>query len=313
MSGQDGVASNLKARSSLARFGIAALNLIAPGLGLFRISHWKLGTVFFSIPFVLMTSLFLVYHVIIDMTFEIYMSILIILFSSVIIYFFGSIVLTWRLSAQVSASSPWWSRWYGLIAIFGVAYAFTGVVPILHSYYKPYYVPSKAMSPTIDSSDSILVKHWKIGEIRRGDIMIIDHKDAPYIKRVAAIPNDTISMTKGIIFINRREVAQELVELKDDRDSMSESGKVRVLIEQLTGEVRRHRIIDLGISSGDEWPETKLGPDEYFFLGDNRDLSADSRFAADMRGLGIVQRKQITGRVLFRYWRRGVGYQGSKL
>ena len=313
MSAQHDETNNLQARSSRARFGVAALNLIAPGLGLFRISRWKLGTAFFSIPLVLVTSLFLVYNIIIDMTFEIYLSILIIFVSGLIIYFFGSIAMTWRLSAHVSASSPWWSRWYGLVAIFGVAYAFTFIVPILHSYYKPYYIPSKAMSPSIDSSDSILAKHRKIGDIRRGDILIIDQKDAPYIKRVAAIPNDTISMTKGIISINRREVAQELAETRTDPDSMFESGKIRILLEQLPGEVRPHRIIDLGISQGDEWPETKLGSDEYFFLGDNRDMSADSRFTTDQSGLGIVQRKRITGRALFRYWRQGVGYQGSKL
>jgi signal peptidase I len=302
-----------KPRNSLARLGVAALNLIAPGLGLFRISRGKLGTAFFSILFVLVTSLFLIYSTLNEMTFEIYVTILIILISGMVVAFLGSIVMTWRLSAHICEAPQWWSRWYGLIGIFGVAYAFTLIVPMLHSYYKPYFIPSKSMSPIIEVSDNIVVKHFDLGEIRRGDVLIIDNQGNPHLKRAVAIPNDRISMTNGLIFINGRKVAQELIETKTDPDSVSDSGKASILLEQLPGEFRPHRIIDLGVTQGDEWPETKLGPDEYFFLGDNRDMSADSRFTSDQRGLGIVQRERITGRALFRYWRQGVGLQGSKL
>ena len=60
-------------------------------------------------------------------------------------------------------------------------------------------------------------------------------------------------------------------------------------------------------------PELTLGDDEYFLLGDNRDNSLDSRFDPVMGGPGIVKRDRITGRVLFRYWRKGVGLAKGRL
>lgn len=84
---------------------------------------------------------------------------------------------------------------------------------------------------------------------------------------------------------------------------------MQILSEQLPGEIRPHRITDLGVSPADDWQEAKLGPDEYFFLGDNRDKSADSRFTSEVMGLGIVSKERIIGRPLFRYWRAGIGYK----
>ena len=297
-------------RSGIARIGIVALNIFQPGLGLLRVSKWRLALLFWLVSFVALIALYSAYSSIQNMAFTVYFCLLGGVFLIVLLAFLGSIVGTWKNSSTVDGAPKWWSRWYGLIAIAlcGSALTFTLVDPQL-STYRNFYAPAESMAPTIEAGDKFIAKMRDFGNVKRGDILIVKAKDTEYVKRVVALPGDTVSLKDGVIIINDLVVAQAPLEPKPTE--VTDAAKV--FFEQLPGEPQPHTILEEGLSSQDDWPKTKLGPKEYFFLGDNRDNSADSRFGLEMLGLGIVSEDRILGRVIFRYWRKGSGYGEGKI
>jgi signal peptidase I len=89
---------------------------------------------------------------------------------------------------------------------------------------------------------------------------------------VVAIPGDTVEVRAGILYLNGRRVADPHAHFE------------KPLAEREPG------------SQADYMPPLKLGSDQYFMMGDNRDHSYDSRF------WGPITRNAIEGRALFIYW-----------
>ena len=298
-------------RSGIARIGIAALNIFQPGLGLLRLSKWRPAGLFWLLSFAVLLTLFLAFHTIQEMTFTVYYVLLAALTLSIVGVALGSIIVTWRNSATVDPSPKWWSRWYGLVIIYLTGAALTLSAGDLRSYYRNFYAASASMAPTIKPEDKFVAKMRNFGVINRGDILVVKAKDSEYVTRVVALPGDTVLLMNGVIFLNDSIVRQ--TPTKKNLGSTRPADAPIIFSEQLPGEKSSHTIVDEGYSSQDDWPKTKLGPKEYFFLGDNRDNSADSRFGLEMLGLGIVSEDRILGRVIFRYWRKGSGYGEGKI
>ena len=59
---------------------------------------------------------------------------------------------------------------------------------------------------------------------------------------------------------------------------------------------KSYKILDLGQNIGDDTPDFIIGKDEYFFLGDNRDNSLDSRFDRQFGGVGLVPKEYLIGK-----------------
>ena len=125
-------------------------------------------------------------------------------------------------------------------------------------------VTGDSMSPALKPGDLVIYSR-ESGEYSRGDLVVCEVDGIRIIKRVAGIPGDIVKQDEG--------------------------GKVRV------------------INGVNEWKadgqtvtqEIFLNKDEYFLLGDNRDMSVDSRDAR----IGPVQRKRIEGKariVIRRIW-----------
>lgn len=85
-----------------------------------------------------------------------------------------------------------------------------------------------------------------------------------YIKRVIAVPGDTVQINDGAVYVNGEEYIEEI-----DAVRMEDAG------------IAKDKIV--------------LGEDEYFVLGDNRNNSEDSRFA----NIGNVREDYIIGRAWF--------------
>ncbi|MGI6021388.1 MAG: signal peptidase I [Lachnospiraceae bacterium] len=130
-------------------------------------------------------------------------------------------------------------------------------------------VQENSMNPTIHSGDMVLMNRLaaKTGGIKKGSIIVYvsdEDEEACHVKRVIALPGDTIQIKDGLIMINGETYMEDL-ELPS--------------------------IIDPGLAS----EPVKLGPSEYFVLGDNRNSSEDSRYA----DVGNISSDEIKGVVWF--------------
>lgn len=155
------------------------------------------------------------------------------------------------------------------------------VIAFLVRFYlvQPFYVYGSSMEPNYVHGEYILINEivYQFKNPLRGDVVVFKYPLNPsesYIKRIIALPGETIEIKDGGVFIFNKE-APEGVLLKESY--LSESIRTE-------GEIKR-----------------TLGEDEYFVLGDNRLNSSDSRF------WGVLPRKNILGKswLVFRakFWK----------
>ena len=164
---------------------------------------------------------------------------------------------------------------------------------------------------------------------KRGDVVIVTPpgSNEDYIKRVIGLPGDTIEMRGGRLILNGAPVKSEVrppasipidpnMPCGNDPDPMKRDYALMEHVAATTGGamcelpiVREtlpngvtYDTVELGQSQGDNYPATKIPPDHLFLMGDNRDRSADSRFPAGGRDLGLggpVPFENIGGRAEF--------------
>lgn len=181
-------------RSTRARLGVTALNLILPGLGLIRIGHWRTAVLFFPVPlgFGALVTFGLGHWPITG-----YRSAVAALVLAVALLgatYIVPMMLTWRRSSH-RAPLHWWSRWYALIVIAVVVLSLLQrVPPLLQHFYKPFYAPSDSMAPTIGRGDKFVVDMRWHGPAMRGDVVVFHAADSVRVDRIAAIAGDRIAM-----------------------------------------------------------------------------------------------------------------------
>ncbi|MEJ6399290.1 signal peptidase I [Yoonia sp. 208BN28-4] len=148
----------------------------------------------------------------------------------------------------------------------------------------------------------------------RGDIVVFRHPvtGRDFIKRLIGLPGDRIQMKGGVLYIN-----DEAVKLEDGGqfvETMEYQGPQGLLPRCENGAVgqgadciksrqyetlpngTRHAILNIGTQQSDNTGVFTVPEDEFFFMGDNRDNSTDSRVAQTARGVGFVPREDLVGR-----------------
>ncbi len=121
----------------------------------------------------------------------------------------------------------------------------------------------ESMSPTIENNDTIIFSklNYLFTEPKQNDIIIFPYGEkSVYVKRIIGVPGDTINMIDGVLYLN-----EEVYE-----DDFSKTLK----------------------SYGDREYPIILEEDEYYVLGDNREISKDSRYSS----VGNVPREDILGK-----------------
>jgi signal peptidase I len=168
-------------------------------------------------------------------------------------------------------------------------------------------VPSGSMNPTIIEGDRVLVDKHAFGlrvpftlvhltsgtDPQRGDIVVFDSPadGQSLVKRVAAIPGDTIEVDGERVIINGRPASYwrgDPRHLSDLLNATAAQDPV-VLSEKSLGPAHDIMILPAR-SSARVFGPVAVPEGTYFMLGDNRDNSADSRY------IGFVPRRNIVGR-----------------
>jgi signal peptidase I len=138
---------------------------------------------------------------------------------------------------------------------------------------EPFYIPSPSMQPSLRPGDRVLVDkmRFRLDEPRRGDVVVFDKPPNAggsaevknLIKRVIAVPGDEIEARQGLVYRN--------------------------------GEVLAEPYLRPGTVTTDI-PRQQVPPDRYWVMGDNREVSEDSRL------FGPVPSSVLLGRALVRVW-----------
>lgn len=152
------------------------------------------------------------------------------------------------------------------------------------------------------------------GDPERGDVVVFRHpvSGRDYIKRLVGLPGDRIQVIGSVLQIN-----DEPVKLQDDgvfEETYARQGPQRSYprcengpvgeggaclksreIETLPNGVS-HTILNIGTTSQDNTGIYLVPEGHYFFMGDNRDNSSDSRLPQSAGGVGFVPYENLIGR-----------------
>ncbi len=186
------------------------------------------------------------------------------------------------------------------------------LVLVIRSFlFEPFRIPSDSMMPTLYDGDFIFVSKFSYGlrlpvtntlliatgKPQRGDVIVFRLPPNPkinYIKRLVGLPGDTIRVDeRDQLFVNGTLMPQEPgpTYAGPKQDQWNYEG-VPTAFEQL--DTKRHRIMFAkgGVKTG-EWT---VPPGHYFFMGDNRNNSKDSRWQDDPDAPGFVPEANLVGK-----------------
>jgi len=182
--------------------------------------------------------------------------------------------------------------------------------------YEPFHIPSGSMKPTLLIGDYLFVSKFSYGYSKysffyplpglkgrvgngapkRGDIVVFKlprDNSTDYIKRLVGLPGDRIQVQGGILLINDEPVPRQRIEDFDLVGRGGYSRKVQQYIETLPNGVS-YRVLDSDPFGTLDNTDVYVVPDQhYFFMGDNRDHSSDSRV---LNNVGYVPVENLLGR-----------------
>ncbi|MXO72423.1 signal peptidase I [Alteraurantiacibacter buctensis] len=206
--------------------------------------------------------------------------------------------------------------------------------------FTSFNIPSESMMPRLVVGDYLFAAKWPYGYSKRslpldvplipgrifastperGDIVIFEHPvdGTDYIKRVIALPGDTVQVVNGVPVINgvpvRQEKVQDLVIPVRPDDNCA---RARFVEEQADGTYAcrypqyretlpngvTFNVLDFGLEPQDNTQAVVVPEGRLFMMGDNRDNSMDSRFPPVAgQGIGLVPEENVKAQASFMYF-----------
>jgi len=198
-----------------------------------------------------------------------------------------------------------------------IFYALVIAIIIRSLFIQPFYIPSSSMEPGLLVGDRLFVTKYSYGYSKHsfpfsppifkgrlfsnspqiGDVVVFktpSDNRTDYIKRLIGLPGDNIRFIEGDLYLNNNQILKTRVS-KSDIIYCGELINVDTFKEKLpNGKV--HKTVYLKNYSFQN-SDTFIVPDKhYFFLGDNRDCSKDSRY---LTSVGYVHEDNLVGKAQF--------------
>ena len=183
---------------------------------------------------------------------------------------------------------------------------------------QPFYIPSSSMEPNLLVGDRLFVTKYSYGYSKhsfpfspplisgrvfeslpeRGDVVVFktpaDNR-TDYIKRLIGLPGDQIQFIESNLYLNNNEVLKSR-KSKNDIIFCGEKTIDVTTFEEVLPNRKKYISVYLKDYSFENSDIFKVPEDHYFFLGDNRDCSKDSRF---LTSVGYVHKDNLVGKAQF--------------
>lgn len=221
-----------------------------------------------------------------------------------------AVIDSWHTAKHTSASYTLkdYNRWYVyvLLVLMGTGGSTQIAFNIRTTLLEAFRVPAASVYPTIIPNDRILANKlaYKNKDPERGDLIVFlnpEDRRQNYIKRVIAVAGDTVEMKDGQLFINDKQLQRQKV-VQSELDGI----RIEVGGEPLEGDVfeetngdARYKIFLAGPphdQGAADFEKMTVPGHHCFVLGDNRNLSYDSR------NFGPVPLATVKGKADYLYW-----------
>ena len=181
---------------------------------------------------------------------------------------------------------------------------------------QPFYIPSSSMEPSLLVGDRLFVTKYSYGyskhsfpfsppifegrvissEPKRGDVVVFktpaDNR-TDYVKRIIGLPGDKLQFIDSNLYLNDAEVLKS--KISDNDKIFCGEKKIDVFtFEELLPNGKKYKSVyskNFPFQNSDIFT---VPENHFFFLGDNRDCSKDSRF---LSSVGYVHRDNLVGKV----------------
>ena len=134
-------------------------------------------------------------------------------------------------------------------------------------------------------------------EPERGDVVVFktpaDNR-TDYIKRLIGLPGDRIQFIDGNLYLNDLEILKSKTKLKNNINCGQSIIDVSIFEEKISDKIYLTSYLNNGTYKNSD--VFSVPKDHYFFLGDNRDCSKDSRY---LSSVGFVHKNNLVGKAQF--------------
>ena len=199
-----------------------------------------------------------------------------------------------------------------------IFYALIIAIIIRSIFIQPFYIPSSSMEPSLLVGDRLFVTKYSYGYSKHsfpfsppiikgrlffnspkiGDVVVFktpSDNRTDYIKRLIGVPGNKIQFIDGDLYLNNNQILKSRISKKDIIYCGKETINVNTFEEKLpNGKV--HNTVYLKNYSFQNSDVFTIPENYYFFLGDNRDCSKDSRY---LTSVGYVHEDNLVGKAQF--------------